>query len=137
MATTHGKGASFKLDSAAGSLVDLSSYCDTVDISQSIDNAEDTTFSTATHPAKGYLPGLEDATVSVGGPWSATLDRHMDAVLGRTGTYEVGPDGSGSGDVRYTAEGILTEYSGAIQVGDKITWTATIQSTGTLTRNTF
>jgi hypothetical protein len=137
MATTHGKGAAFWLDNAAGSLVNLSAFCDTVDVSQSVDNAEDTTYSTAAHPAKGYLPGLKDATISIGGPWSGTLDRHMDAMLGRTGTYEAGPDGSAPGDVRYTAEGILTEYSGAIPVGDKITWTATIQSTGTLTRNTY
>ncbi len=137
MATTHGKGAAFKLDNYSGTLVDLSTYCDTMDVSQTLDNAEDTAFSGATVPAKGYLPGLKDATISIGGPWDPTLDRHMDMVFGRVGTYEAGPDGSGTGDVRYTAEGILTEYSGSIPVGDKVTWTATIQSTGTLTRNTF
>ena len=137
MATIHGKGAAFRLDNYAGSLVDLSSYCDTLDVSGTSDNAEDTTYSTATQPAKGYLPGLKDATISIGGPWDPTLDRQMDMVLGRTGTYEAGPDGSGSGDVKYTGEGILTEYTVSAPVGDKITWSATIQGTGTQTRTTF
>lgn len=137
MATTHGKGAAFKLDDYSGSLVNLSSYCDTMGVSQTVDNAEDTTFSTATQPAKGYLPGLKDVSISVGGPWDPVLDRQMDMVLGRVGTYEAGPDGSGSGAVKYTGEGILTEYSGAIPVGDKVTWTGTIQGTGTASRTTF
>lgn len=137
MATTHGKGAAFKLDNYSGALVELSTYCDTMDVSQTVDNAEDTTFSTATQPAKGYLPGLKDVSISIGGPWDPTLDRQMDMVLGRVGTYEAGPAGSGSGAVKYTGEGILTEYSGAIPVGDKVTWTATIQGTGTASRTTF
>lgn len=137
MATTHGKGACFKLDNQAGTLVDLSAYCDTMDVSLTSDNAEDTTYSTATHPAKGYLPGLKDGTISVGGPWDSPLDRHMDLILGRAGTFEVGPDGSGTGDVKYTGEGILTEYSVSPPVNDKITWSATIQVTGTVSRTTF
>lgn len=137
MATTHGKGASLKLDNQAGTLVDLSAYCDTMDVSLSSDNAEDTAYSTATNPAKGYLPGLRDCTISIGGPWDGPLDRHMDMILGRIGTVEAGPDGSGTGDVKYTGEFLLTEYSVSAPVGDKISWSATLQGTGTITRTTF
>ncbi len=137
MATTHGKGACFKLDNYSGSLVDLSAYCDAMDVSQTSDNAEDTTYSTATNPAKGQLPGLKDATISVSGPWDPTLDRHMDLAVGRIRTVEAGPDGSGSGDVKYTGEFLVTEYSCSAPVGDKITWSATLQNTSTLTRTTF
>ena len=137
MASTHGSGAVFKLDNYSGSLVDLSSYCDNVDLSQSSDNPEDTTFSSATRPAKGYLPGLKDGTISVSGPWDTTLDRHMGLVRGRTGTFDVGPDGSVASDPKYTGEAILTEYSVDAPVNDVIRWTATLQITGGVTKTTY
>lgn len=137
MASTHGSGAVFKLDNYGGSLVALSAYCDTAAVAQSADTAEDTAFSADSRPAKGYLPGLKDGTIAVGGPWDAVLDRQMDMVFGRTGTFEVGPDGGASGDARYTGEAILTEYTVNVPVGDKMSWSGTLQTTGGITKNTY
>lgn len=137
MSSKHGSGAVFKLDNYSGSLTDLSTYCNQADVNQTADNPEDTTFSTDTRPAKGYLPGLKDGVITLSGLFDATLDRHMGLVRGRTGTFEVGPEGGDTGDVKYTGEGILQEYSKDGPVDAPITWSATIQVTGGLTKSTY
>ena len=133
MAFVHGKNSVFKLDNAAGSLQDLSSYCDSVDFPQTTETAEVTTFGDS---SKAYIVGLKDSTISVSGSWDATIDAQLDALVA-AGTFEFGPAGSGAGEVKYTGECILTSYSGASTVGDKVTFSAEFQVTGDVTRTTF
>jgi hypothetical protein len=141
MPFVHGKVSVFKLDNGSGSLQDLSAYCDSVDFPQTIETAEVTTFG---DNSKEYIVGLADATLSVSGSWDATLDAHMEGVLAAqrggtlaSATFEYGPAGGAGGAVRYTGECILTGYTGASSVGDKVTFSAEFQVTGAVTRNTF
>jgi hypothetical protein len=133
MPFVHGKVSVFKIDNAAGSLQDISAYCDSVDFPQTTDTAEVTTFGDS---SKEYIVGLKDATISISGSWDATVDAIL-AALVAPGTFEFGPAGGGAGAVRYTGECILTNYSGAAPVGDKVSFSAEFQVTGAVTRNTF
>lgn len=143
MAFAHGKAGAFKLDNSAGALQDLSTYCDSINYPQVIEPGETTTFG-ASGSSKTYVVGLNDRKITVGGKWDSVLDAHMYNVLTAqaagtlvTATYEYGPTGSTAGMVKYTAECILTSYEVDTPVGDVVTWSAELQSTGAVTRTTF
>ncbi len=137
MAAVHGKNTYFNLDTQAGSPTDLSAYCDNLDFSQALDTAETTVFGNS---AKAYIAGLQDGTFSVSGPFDPTLDAHMTAIMAShpaSLTFIYGPQGSTGGQRRYTGECILTDYSPGSPVGDKASFSASFQITGTVTRDTF
>lgn len=133
MAFVHGKTAVFKIDNSAGSLQDISAYCDSIDFPMTMDTAEVTTFGDS---SKEYLAGLKDATISISGSWDATADAIL-AALTTAGTFEYGPAGSTAGLVKYTGEAICTGYTVNAPVGDKVSFSAEFQVTGAVTRTTF
>ena len=143
MSFVHGKSTAFKLDNSAGSVVDLSIYCDEVSFPRTIETGEITTFQ-ASGGSKTYLVGLNDATISLSGKFHSTLDAHMAGVVSAqaagtqvTGTFEYGPGGGTAGAIRYTGECIVTSYEVSSPVSDVVTWSAELQVTGAITRNTF
>lgn len=140
MAFGHGKAGVFKLDNSAGTLTDISAYCDNVDYPESVDEGETTVFGAS---AKSYLPGLRDATISLSGKFDATLDALMSGVLGVQGgslasvSYEYGPIGSTTPNPKYTGECFISDYKINTPVGGVVTWSATLQRTSTHTRATY
>jgi predicted secreted protein len=138
MAFKHGKNASFKVDNSGGTLTDISSYLNEVSLPRSIETAETTSFQTA-GGAKTYVVGLNDSTVSISGTWDATLDAHLAGILGQDASvsFEYGPEGTGTGAVKYTGEGLMTSYETSSPVADVVTFSAEFQVTGTVTRGTF
>jgi hypothetical protein len=126
MAFTHGKVTTFSLDNPAGSLVNISAYCDSVDFPQTVETAETTAFGAS---VKSYIIGLTDATISLSGKWDAALEAVMNGThILRTFSYS--PDG---GSTTYGGEAILTSYSTSNPVGDVVTWSADLQITGAIT----
>ena len=136
MAFVHGKSAAFKLDNAAGSLVDYSAYLEDISFPRSVETAETTTFGSS---AKSYITGLTDATVSLSGKFDATADATLAGVVGQAASlsFEYGPAGSGSGLVKYSGEAIMTSYEVGATVGDVVTASVELQVTGAITRGTF
>lgn len=139
MAFQHGRTGYFNLDDNSGTPADLSAYVDNIDFPQTLETAETTVFGST---AKTYIVGLKDSTFSVGGSWDPTLDAHMSSMLvganfANSKTFVIGPQGSTGGQIKYTGECFITNYSGAVPVGDKVTWTADFQVTGAVTRTTF
>jgi len=140
MAFTHGKGAVFKIDNSGGTLQTLTAYVDSVDFNNTIDTAETTTMGSE---VKTYLSGQSDATLSVSGKWDSTASTGPDAVLNgligleTTSTFEVGPEGSTTGKVKYTGECFLTSYVVSVPVGDVVTFSADFQVTGAITKTTY
>jgi hypothetical protein len=132
----HGKSTVFKVDNAAGTLTDISNTLTDVSFPQTVETAETTSFGSS---AKTYIVGLSDSTVSASGNFDATVDTHLAAVLGQAATlsFEYGPEGSTSGQVRYTGEAILTSYEKSGAVGDVVTYSAEFQVTGAVTRGTY
>ena len=141
MAFSHGKGASIKVDNAAGSLTDITSYSTEVSFPTEVEAAETTVFGNGN---KQYIPGLGDATVSVSGPFDPTVNTLFTALRAAiiagtvlSSSVEYGPAGTGSGAPKKTCEAILTSYEVTSSVGDPNEWSAEFQVTGAVTEGTF
>ena len=134
MAFVHGKSGYVNLDDTGGTARDITAYCDSVDFPETIETAETTAFGAT---SKSYIVGLRDSTISISGKWDATLDGYMIGTEPASRTWIFGPAGSTGGNVKYTGEAILTNYSVSTSVGDVVTFSADLQVTGNVTRTTF
>ena len=135
MAFVHGKDSAFKLDNSSGTLTDISTYVNSVDFPETADVAETTTLGDS---SKSYIVGLKDATISIAGLWDSTVDGILGAVVGQSATlsFEYSPEGTTSGNIKYTGECILTSYSQSSPVGDVVGFSADLQVSGDVTRGT-
>ncbi|CAB4156585.1 Phage major tail protein TP901-1 [uncultured Caudovirales phage] len=132
---THGKSTAFKLDNAAGTITDISNTLTDVSFPQTVETAETTSFGSS---AKTYVVGLSDSTISLSGNFDTTVDAHIAGVLGQAATlsFEYYPQGTTTGNVKYSGEAILTSYEKSGAVGDVVTFSAELQVTGAVTRAT-
>lgn len=141
MAFIHGKKSVFKIDNSAGTLTDISAFCEEVSLSRDIETAEVTTFG---DDAKEYITGLTDGTVSISGKFDAgsasAVDSVLAGILGASSTvswaYRVNSASTSSTNPEYQGEGILTSYEVSGSVGDAVTFSAELQCTGAITRAT-
>ena len=89
---------------------------------------------------KQYIDTLQDAKISIGAWWdNATAATDMDATLytklrGGTFPWTIIPQGSASGRISYSGQGILSEYSIAMPVEGATAAKLTIQNSGSITR---
>ena len=139
MSFIAGKSGKFQLDNSSGTLVDLSSYINSVDFPQDAQLLETTTLGAT---AKTYILGFKNATIAIKGHWdggSSAIDAHMAAILGQvnTVTFEHGPEGGATGKVKYTGEAIVTKYGNSTPVDGVVDWTADLQVSGAVTRTTW
>ena len=132
----HGKSTVFKVDNSGGTLTDISNTLTDVSFPQSVDTAETSAFGSS---AKTYVVGLTDATISISGMFDATVDAHLNGILGQAATvsFEYGPEGSTSPNVKYTGEAILTSYEMSGAIGDMVSYSAEFQVSGAVTRGTY
>lgn len=135
MAFVHGKDSGLKFDNVGGSLTDISAYVDSVEgLPGEMEFADVTAMGDEGHR---FIPGLENASFTVGGNWDTALDAILGPRRTATATFEFGPAGTGSGAVKYSGECWITGYTVSSGVGDKVTWSASIQVDGQVTRGTF
>lgn len=132
----HGKSTVFKVDNSGGTLTDISNTLTDVSFPQTVETAETTSFGSS---AKTYIVGLTDSTISASGNFDATVDAHLGGILGQSATvsFEYGPEGSTTGQVKYSGEAILTSYEKSGAVGDVVTYSAEFQVTGAVTRGSW
>lgn len=130
----HGKSTDFALDDTGGTSRSLSNVLTSVDFPETIDTAETTAFGST---SKSYIVGLRDATISVSGLWDATVDGYIIGTEPATRSFIFGPAGSTGGNVKYTGEAIMTNYSISNPVGDVVTFSLDLQVTGNVTRGTY
>ncbi len=130
----HGKSTDFELDDTGGTSRSLANVLTSVDFPETIDTAESTAFGST---SKSYLVGLRDATISVSGLWDATVDGYIIGTEPASRTFIFGPAGSTGGNVKYTGEAILTNYSVSAPVADVVTFSLDLQVTGNVTRTTY
>jgi hypothetical protein len=134
----HSKLSVVNLDTSAGTPTDISTYCNKFEVPREFDLLDVTTFGAT---SKQYLAGFADGTVTMGGPWTRALDNHMSPIFAafKAGTlasvsFIYGPEGSDTGDVKYTGELIMTNYSGPMaDVENAQEWEAEFQVTGDVT----
>ena len=90
-----------------------------------------------------FIPGLEDVSITLSGLFDDTATSGPDAVLGPLRThasvvdFEYGPEGSGTGEVKYSGTCWIVSYELRSRVGNLVQWLATLQVDGTVTRGTF
>lgn len=138
----HSKLSVVKLDTSGGSLTTISTYVNKMSVTRTLDKSKVTTFGATDH---SYLSGFADGTVSMGGPWTRALDNHMSPIFAAmkagtllTVTFEYGPEGSDSGDVKYTGEIIMDDYSGPeAEIESPQEWTAEFTVSGGVTVTTY
>ena len=130
----HGKSTDFALDDTGGSSRNLSNTLTDVSFPQTIDTAETTAFGSSN---KSYIVGLKDTTISVSGLWDATIDGYLSGTEPASRSFIYGPAGSTGGNVKYTGEAIMTNYSVSNPVGDVVTYSVDLQVTGAVTRGTY
>jgi hypothetical protein len=141
MAQSHGKDSYFSVEDAAGTTLRvLTTYLTDVEETLTQDVAETTTKG---QTAKTYVQGHTDATITISGRWDNTATTGPDVVLrglvGDTGTsgFEFGPEGGTVGDIKYSGECILTDYTISSPLADVVGFSASFQVTGAVTVATF
>ena len=123
----HGKSTDFELDDTSGTSRSLANTLTSVDFPETIDTAETTAFGATSR----------SATISISGLWDATIDGYIIGTEPASRSFIFGPAGSTGGNVKYTGEAILTNYSISNPVGDVVTYSIDLQVTGNVTRGTY
>ena len=140
MAFIHGKKSGIKIADSGATLRDLSAYCDEVGFPRTVDTAEVTPFGVN---AKAYIVGLSDGTISLKGQFDSasatTVDGVLSGIFGQDTpvAFEYYPNNAvavSSTNPKYTGTAILTAYEVTSPVGDVVSFTATLQITGAVTR---
>jgi len=136
VAFKHGSKAVIKLGTSAAPTTpsDISQYCTNVGNPRSADTADVTTLGKT---SKEYIPGLKDGTLGLEGVFDPTVDAHLEGILAVEVGFEYGPQGSGTGSVKYTGKAILTSYEPDTSIDGAGTWSAELQITGDVTRGTY
>lgn len=137
MAFVAAKNSAFKLDNAAGSLVDISAYIDSIGgIANTTDMLDTTTFGAA---SKTFVGGLRNGdTISLSGKWDTPINTQISALLGATtsSTFEYSPAGTTAGLVKISGECFVASYEVSSSVADLVTFTVSLQVTGAVTFGT-
>lgn len=103
----HGSKAVLKIQNAAGVLTKVAGG-NSADLNESIDTAETSSFEDT---AKGYIPGLEDATISLEANYTSTNRQHLRGIKRMTRNFEYFPAGEAVGQEKLTGALILTSIS--------------------------
>jgi hypothetical protein len=119
----------------------LTAYVNDITFPKEVSADETTVFGLAD---KTYIVGLGDSKLSISGLLDPTLDTHLAAVVAAmkagtqaSATFIFGPQGSTSGQIKYTGEAIVTSYEVSEKVSEVVGWKADLQVTGAVTRTTF
>lgn len=128
MAFSHGTNAKMSVNS-----VDVSAYLNTAGLDTETETAEVTTLGKT---AKNYIPGLEDGTFSLGGPFDPSIDSTMNALRRTVVPFLYQPQGATAGLPRYSGNCLITSYSIETTTDDAGTWEAEFQLTDGWTRGT-
>lgn len=150
MAQYHGKGLVFWLDgSPGGTLRNLSKHIVSVDFPRTVDSVDTSTADPSTNSDHKFIVGMRSATITLNMIWDDDdeSDPGQDVIFAgslgggtngnTTSTFEFGPSGGASGQVKYSGECYVTSYNTSSGISDAVKATATLQITGVVTRGTF
>lgn len=111
---------------------------DATDISAYTDNASFTKNQTAIDVSAfgdddmEYIAGLKGSTLSASGHWDPTGDAALEGTFdGATVAWEYSPD---NGTTTYSGNAIVTDYTVSGGVNDKVSWSVSLQVSGSVTR---
>lgn len=118
-----GTKTSFRLDNAAGTLTDISTYLDGVDGSSDTDEIDGTTFQPLVAvPIKNIIPGFSSKGFGLSGKWTPAAETFFSGIEGMQGLdYEYGPGGVEVGATKITGLCSCLSYSGPQSSVDGVT----------------
>jgi|GEM_PF-1640053 hypothetical protein len=141
MAFFDSKVSKFLLDDTGGSQRDISAFITEV---RGLPGARLLNEVTALGDSGArFIPGLEDVVILLAGLFEDTATSGLDAILGplRTHTsavdFEYGPEGSTTGDVKYSGTCWVAQYDLRSRVGSQVEWVCALQVEGTVARGVF
>ena len=139
MSYNHTKDSYFALDSSAGSLVDISSYVRSWSLPREAERADVTAIGDVD---RASIPGFTGGTISLGGQMDYTTDGIFDILATLAGsvttrTFNAGPEGGTTGDVKLSGECILTSLQITAPFDQPQTFEATLRIDGAITAGTF
>lgn len=130
MADQPGKNVALTIDGSA-----WTAYTDTFSFDRLVDIIKTSAFGDSDHTS---IAGLRGFTLTMAGNWDPAHDALAHACDdGAIVALIIGPEGSTSGDVRYTINGLLASYKQGGSADGKVTWAVDFTCTGAVTRNTF
>lgn len=136
MPVVTGKSAKFSLDNAAGSLQDLSGYCQEVNMTFDIQVHDTSVFGVG---SRSKIVGIKDGKFSVKFFADPTLMANLVGIFGlaTSSSFTYGPEGSTSGMRRYTGECWLTSFPVNANVNDVESVDAQFEITGAVTMDVY
>ncbi len=131
MAFGHGSNAYLKVGDN-----DISDYVESSDLNFDRDSADIKTFGAS---FVQRVMGIISAAISAAAAYDPTLDGYIWTALtaSTATTWEFGPQGSGSGSVKYSGSMWISTSKINAGSGDKVTHNFTCLPTGTITKGTF
>lgn len=130
----HGSTAVMKVQDSGGTLQDVSAYLTQAGLADAVDTAESSHLGDT---AKEYVAGLEDHTFDLSGDLDATIDGYLNGIKRAVKNFEYYPIGNGLGagnNIKYSGSCILTKLDRSSPVNGVVTFTASFQVTGPVTR---
>jgi len=141
MSFKPGHGAYIGLDNAGGAVQNVSTYSDNFSFPQTIEILDVTTFGSS---VKRNIAGLAGGdTLSMSGPLDVTLHSQLGSMLaaqaaGTAGfSLLYGPGGSVSGQVKQSAEVLLSNYTTMTTVAGRAEYSVQLQLDGAVTNGTW
>jgi hypothetical protein len=137
----HGHKSYFAVDDSAGTLRNISACVTSVTFEQDNDTHDSTCFGAEGHT---FVVGLTNGKITVVGLWdksalvgSDTVFNGLAGLEGTTTSVEYGPEGNTTGQKKKTCETVLESYVESDPVADLVTFTATLQISGSVTTTVF
>jgi hypothetical protein len=141
MARAHSKNSVFKLDDSGGTLRDISGHVDNVAGLPGAPNLSSvTSFGDA---GEKSIRGIEVTSFTVSGQWDTAASTGSITVLNgirtttATASFEYGPEGGTTGNIKYSGEAWLESLTVDSAVGNKVPFSATFKVDGVVTVGTF
>lgn len=118
---------------------DISPYLTSVTVERDNDTLDTSTFGTSGHT---FTNGLTNGKITLNGLWDKTASvgsyTALKALVGAgSAAFIWGPEGTTSGNVKITGNAVLESYTESSPVADLITFTASLQITGTVTDGVY
>ncbi len=137
MAVKTGRTMVIALDNSSGATVDVSGYANKIDFGFPVDMLDTTVFGST---AKSFMPGFTGGDdVVINFRYDPTIEAQLAGLvpLSATSTVIISPEGTTTGNVKYTLETFLMDFkvSAAPESIDEIV--ATFRKSGAYTRTTW
>ncbi len=138
MAAKRGLNADIRIDNSGGTLTDISTHVKNVNFSRDAELLDVTAFQAAGGD-KEFLVGFKDNKFDIEGNANATVATHLNGIAGQEATvsFQYGPEGTTSGNRKYTGEAVMVSYRETTPATGVNGFTASFQITGAVTVGTY